>query len=325
VERADHPFVQAVGESDVEVVPLLIAAREYWLERRLVGNLLRRVKPDVLHTHGYRSDILDIGVGRYYRVGTVTTLHGFTGGDWKVRLYERMQLRAIRKADAVVAVSSGVRDRVLHSGIRHDMVHLIRNAYEPATPFLARDEARSILGIGGDGFRIAWIGRLSSEKGADVMMEALGQLSDLPVALSYIGDGPDRAQLAARAEALGVADRTVFHGVIPNAARLLTAFDAFVLSSRTEGTPMVILEAMAAGTPIIATMVGGVPDMLSDREAVLVPPEDPRALAAAIQEVAANPHIAAARGTQARVRLQAEFGIQPWLSRYESLYHAIRR
>jgi glycosyltransferase involved in cell wall biosynthesis len=116
-----------------------------------------------------------------------------------------------------------------------------------------------------------------------------------------------------------------WHGVVPDAGRLLRAFDVLVLSSRTEGTPMVVLEAMAAGVPIVATRVGGVPDVLSSADAMLVPPEDPAALAAAIRAVHDHPDAARSRADSARRRLDTEFALAPWLARYEAIYRQVQR
>jgi glycosyltransferase involved in cell wall biosynthesis len=115
-----------------------------------------------------------------------------------------------------------------------------------------------------------------------------------------------------------------FHGRVPNAATLLRAFDVVVLSSRTEGTPMVLLEAMGAGVPIVATRVGGVPDMLNDDEALLVNPEDPRALAEAIRTALADPAASATRAARARARIDAEFSNKAWLERHIALYRSIQ-
>jgi glycosyltransferase involved in cell wall biosynthesis len=114
------------------------------------------------------------------------------------------------------------------------------------------------------------------------------------------------------------------HGALPNAGHLLPAFDLFMLSSRTEGTPITVLEAMAAHIPIVATAVGGVPDMLSNDEAWLVPPEQPEALAAAISDAIRNPADAHARATRARERLERDFNVETWLTQYESIYRSIQ-
>jgi glycosyltransferase involved in cell wall biosynthesis len=241
-----------------------------------------------------------------------------------MRLYERLQLRAIRRASAVIAVSRGVATRVARAGVAAHRIHQIANAYAATTP-MARDAARAHLGITGTTPQIAWIGRMSQEKGADVMIDALAQLSDLPVTVSLIGDGPNRQALQAQAAARGVADRLRWHGLVPNAAQLLPAFDGFVLSSRSEGTPMVILEAMAARVPIVATQVGGIPDMLTHTEAWLVPPETPHALAHAIRAMIAHPHEAHTRAARAHDRLVADFDVEAWLDRYEAVYASIQR
>src|SRR5439155_1364987 len=108
-------------------------------------------------------------------------------------------------------------------------------------------------------------------------------------------------------------------GVVPDAAPLFAAFDLFVLSSRTEGSPMVVFEAMAAGVPVIATDVGGVPEMLTPEEAVFVPPDHPAALAAAIRAAYRAPAAARARAARARERLCRDFGTERWCERYDGI------
>jgi glycosyltransferase involved in cell wall biosynthesis len=165
---------------------------------------------------------------------------------------------------------------------------------------------------------------LSAEKAPDVLVEALRQLGDVPVTVSFVGAGPLRPALETRAAALQVADRIRWHGPVPGAGRLLRAFGAFALTSRTEGTPMALLEAMAAEVPIIAASVGGVPDVVSANEALLVPPEDPHAVAAALRDVLENPAAAQRRARAARERVEREFSLATWLGRYDAVYRAVR-
>ncbi|MDH5284682.1 MAG: glycosyltransferase, partial [Gemmatimonadota bacterium] len=112
-------------------------------------------------------------------------------------------------------------------------------------------------------------------------------------------------------------------GLVPGAGQLVGAFDLLVLSSRTEGTPIVLFEAMQAGVPIVATAVGGVPDVLGPDTALLVPPGQPALLASAIQSVARDPAAALARAAKAKARLESEFAPGPWLAGYEALYHSL--
>jgi glycosyltransferase involved in cell wall biosynthesis len=152
------------------------------------------------------------------------------------------------------------------------------------------------------------------------MVRAAALLADLPVRVVMVGDGPDLASARAAAERRGVANTIAWPGLVPDAGRLLAAFDLFALSSRTEGTPIVLLEAMAAGVPVVATAVGGVPDVVGPAEALLVPPDDPGALAGAIRDALADPAGARAKAAAAGRRLASEFAVEPWLERYEGVY-----
>lgn len=323
--QTEHPFVRSLDGLDIETVPIRVAARSYLAERAAIADLCRRVRPDIVHTHGYRPDVVDSGVARRRGIATVTTVHGFTGGGWRNRLYERLQRWAFRRFDAVVAVSHRLGEALVRDGVRRDRLHVIRNAWSGPVPLLDRVAARRKLGIPDVGFRVGWVGRMSPEKGPDVMLEALARLGETPVCVSMLGDGEGSTELRARAGRLGVAARTTWHGTVPDAAALFPAFDVFVLSSHTEGTPMVLFEAMAAGVPVVATSVGGVPEVVSAAEAILVSPDDPSGLAAAVRETLAHPAAAHARARAARERLEREFTAQPWVERYEMLYRTLRR
>src|SRR6266581_3029813 len=134
---------------------------------------------------------------------------------------------------------------------------------------------------------------------------------------------PRRRSIGLQASRFGVERLVRLHGTVPDAGRLFAAFDVFVLSSHTEGTPIVLFEAMAAGVPIVTARVGGVPDVVSSAEAALVSPADPVALAAAIRAVYNDPVVARARAKRARVRLLTNFTVPPWISRYDAIYRMV--
>jgi glycosyltransferase involved in cell wall biosynthesis len=321
-----HPFLDPLARAGVETFAIAGGGRAYWRERRAVAGLCRRLRPDVVHTHGYRADVLDAPVARALGIPVVTTVHGFTGGDWKNRCYQWMQRRALRRFDAVVAVSRPLVNELRRTGVSGSRVHLVRNAWRSPAPLLERSAARAALGDGDRESRapcIGWVGRLSGEKGPDVLLEALARLRMRPWGACFVGDGPDRAALVRRAAALGLAGRVHWHGAVPEAGRLYRAFDVFVLSSRTEGTPIALFEAMASEVPIVAAAVGGVPEVVSEAEAVLVSPGDPAALAAAVAAVLDDPAGAARRAGRARERLEAEFCAEAWLRRYGAIYRAV--
>jgi len=319
---ADHPFLAPLVDAGVETHLLLPGPRGYRRERGAVAELCRRLRPTVVHTHGYRPDVLDAGVARRAGIPVVTTVHGFTGGDWKNRVYEWLQCRAFRRFDAVVAVSHPLKTRLVGAGVHPERIHVVPNAWR-AGPVFDRHTARRALGLAPEAFVVGWVGRLSHEKGPDVLLEALSHVADLPLVASVIGDGADGRSLAAQAQRLGLDGRVRWHGVVPDAAPLFAAFDLFVLSSRTEGSPMVVFEAMAAGVPVIASDVGGVPEMLSPDEAVLVPPDHPAALATALRAAYRAPTAARARAGRARARLCRDFETEPWCERYDGIYQHV--
>jgi len=318
---SEERFLAPLRAVDVPAYVCAVPRHGYFQERAAIAALCERLRPDIVHTHGYRPDVVDGGVGRRYGAAVVTTVHGFTGGGFKNMVYEHLQRAVLRRRDAVVAESRPLARQLADSGVPLERLHVVRNACEPP-PLVARVHARATLGLPSAGFVIGWVGRLSHEKGLDVLLVALAGLRDLPVTLAVLGDGPARAGLTALAEGAGVADRIHWCGVVPDAARVFSAFDALALSSRTEGTPIVLLEAMAAGVPVVATAVGGVPDVLPLDGGLLVPPEAPAALAVALRSLFDEPEAAAARALVARARVERELAVRPWADRYRDVYHA---
>jgi glycosyltransferase involved in cell wall biosynthesis len=318
-----YPFLDDLEAEGVETERIVIPARAYGKERDAVRALCDELKPDVVHTHGYRSDVVDSAVARAAGVPVVSTVHGFTGGGLRNRIYEWIQERAFRDFDAVVAVSEPIVERLARRGVARSRIHLIPNAFDGAASVVERVAARERLGLPKDEFTVGWVGRLSAEKGPDVFIDAIQHLAQPLPAAAVVGGGPDEQLLRERAERLGVAERLRWLGVVPGAGALIGAFDIFVLSSRTEGLPIVLLEAAAAGVPIVATRVGGVPSMFPDGEVALVAPDDPHALAAAIDAVRSDPAAAHSRAAAARRRLEGDFAPRPWLERHEALYRSL--
>jgi len=316
-----HPFVATLEASSVPVERLVVPPRYYWKERKQVEHLCRQIRPDVVHLHGYRPDVLDGAVARRSGAAIISTVHGFTAGDWKNRLFEWLDRRALRQFDRVVAVSKAQLQLLQGSGIAADRLVHIANAWTPRTDHVPRQAARRALGLPEDAWVLGWVGRLSNEKGPDVLLDALPRIRTANWIAAMLGDGPQRPHLTAKAAALGDS-KVHWKGVVHDAARLYRAFDVFVLSSRTEGIPIVLFEAMAARTPIVATRVGGVPEVVGEAEALLVPSEDPAAIAAAIDRIAADPPGAERRAAAALDVLQRRFAVEPWLAAYDDAYRS---
>ena len=154
-----------------EVIRVRVHPLAYAHER---GEMLRQrqvIRPAVGHTHGYRADVIGGCVARKRKISTVTTVHGVTGGGWKNRLYEALQCRAFRRCAGVVAVSRPLERRLLSLRIPASRMHLIQNAWDGGPSMLSTAAAREALGVPAEVFTVGWVGRLSREKGAEIIVE----------------------------------------------------------------------------------------------------------------------------------------------------------
>jgi glycosyltransferase involved in cell wall biosynthesis len=308
----------------VKLHVIALPSRAYWRERRAFRELCLRLRPDIVHTHGHHPDIVLSGVARRLGIATVSTMHGFFHqNDWRGRLTARLQVSAFSRMDTVVAVSAALADDLRSQGVPAPLVTAIPNAFHDLGPPLTRAASRSALGVPDDAFVVGWVGRISPQKALETAIAALRLLEDLPIRLSVVGDGDERLAMEEFARTQGVGDRIKWHGALPNAPELMRAFDVFVLSSRWEGTPIVLFEAMSAGVPVVASTVGGVPDVVSQHEAILVPPGDARAIADGVRQVYADRHSAAERARAAEHRLRVEFDPPAWVDRYDALYRRL--
>lgn len=317
--EADHPFVRKLQKRGIDIVPVTIGPRNYPAEFHAVSRLVRETRSDLIHSHGHRSDLMARLVGWRCRTPTISTLHGFIGRGRTGHLREGIQLRALRGFRAVVGVSGPIVARAHEAGIQPSRIHLVPNGWASPTAPLSRTEARTRLGLPLDEFIVGWVGRLSHEKGADVLLRAADIVRSGAIWL-VIGDGPERGSLERSARSFGLEAVVRWHGARPDAPQLMPAFDVLALSSRTEGTPMVLFEAMAAGIPIVASAVGGVPAVVDAETAILVSPERPAELADAIRRVRAHPMEARGRAERALVRLREHFAVEVWAGRYAAIY-----
>jgi glycosyltransferase involved in cell wall biosynthesis len=258
-------------------------------------------------------------------VPVVSVSRGWTGESLKVSCYEAVDRVHLRFMDRVVCVSSGQAQRVRQAGVPPERVRVIRNAArlrafagpEPA----ARDRLRQLAG--GDGPVVLAAGRLSREKGFHVLTAgACPLLRNVPSArIVLFGEGPERSPLERQAAALGLADRFRLPGFRNDLDALLPWADVVVLPSLTEGLPNVALEAAAAGVPVVATAVGGTPEVVvNGQTGFLVPPGDPAALAGRMNDLLKHADWARAFGAAGRRRVEAHFSFEGQARAYQVLF-----
>jgi len=297
-----------------------------------IGQLRRYIRDAnirIVHAHGYRSDLLGYVATRgFRRPAFVTTHHGWIRNNPRQEMMTKLVLRLCRRFDGVEVVSERLLGE-LPSAIRQtDKVAIVRNAIvlDDYASTGARDRIRHELGLAGDDLLLGVIGRISIEKGCLEMVEAFAAVAAArpSVHLAFIGEGPLAAQVAERVRAAGLADRVRFLGHQTPIQPFYEALDLLVSPSRTEGISNVILEALATGRAVVATRVGGTPEILEDGiSGLLVPSEDPTALAAAIDRLVCDPALRSRLIEGGRARVARQFGFEVRMRQEEAFYARI--
>jgi glycosyltransferase involved in cell wall biosynthesis len=235
----------------------------------------RRENVAIWHGHDYKSDALGLILRRFCPMRLVTTVHGWgVRGSWRTPFYNRIDRLCLPHYECVICVSEELRKQCLDCGVPAERCVLIQNAVDTRhyARGLPRDEAKRALGIPPHRLVIGAVGRLSAEKGFDLLIRAAHRLirATYDMDLLIIGDGDQRRSLEALVSELGCDERIHLLGYQSDTLRCYEAMDVFALSSLSEGLPNVILEAMAMEIPVVATRVGGVPQIIGDDENGLI-------------------------------------------------------
>ena len=280
---------------------------------------LRKERIQVLHAHMVNANIWATVLGRLAGVPVIVS-HEHTW-SYQGRPLRRLIDRHLiaRGSDAFVAVSAEDRRKMIEvEGIDAADTVVVPNGISDL-PAPSGRNVRSELGLPPGRPLVLALGRLERQKGFDVLIEAAGRMPDVTVVIA--GEGDERDSLDELLRRRGLGDRVLLLGFRSDVPDLLAAADVVVFPSRFEGSPLSVIECMATGAAIVATRVGGVPELLDDgAHALLVPPENPAELVEAVLRVVREPELGAELGAHARERQQAEFGIEAMLDRLYELY-----
>ena len=307
----------------IEMIPC--AARCDWRAVSRVRKLLDQYNVDILHPHGYKADLYAYAATWFHRVGLVATSHNWPSRLWSMRAYAAMDRWVMRGFDRVVVVSDLVAHVLQRSGIRADKVQTIFNGvqierFRSAYPTL-RDEVAS----GGEAL-VGFVGRFVPDKGGEILLlAAQNVLRSHPNAkFVLVGDGPCRQEWELLAARLGIRDQVTFAGVRQDMPGVYASFDLLVLPSLCEAMPMCVLEAMAAGKPVVATRVGAVPKLVdANQTGLLVEPGDINGLATAINQILNEPTRAREMGANGQDRVIKHFSAESMAAQYLDLYRGV--
>jgi glycosyltransferase involved in cell wall biosynthesis len=344
VDRGEASLETIVSARGVALQPVPELGRRVrpWSDVIALGRvllLLRRLQPDVVHTHTAKAGAVGRLAAAMYnatrsRRGRCLIVHTFHGhvldgyfspvGSWMIRIAER---GLAHLADRIVTISPRQReDIVVRYAIASPAKTMVVPLGLPLEALLTPTPtavARRTLELPLDAIVIAFIGRLTAIKEPVALVEAFAAVSEACASarLLIVGDGDLRPAVEAEVRRRGLVDRVSLAGWRYDLENVYGAVDIVALSSRNEGTPVALIEAMAAGRAVVATEVGGVPDLITHGEnGLLVPPGDPRALADALIELSNQPTKRQQFGTAGRERVMARYGARRLVEDIHALY-----
>lgn len=291
-------------------------------------NIIKKYKPDIIHSHLFDSNFHARIAGVLCGVQSLV-IHEHSTYHQKEKFFrfpvyaDRVLARFTYK---IIAISDAVKNfTVRQEKIPENKFEVIRNCI-PVDKFIKQDRAsikhgvREQLGIKQDSFLIINVASLTKQKGHEYLLEAMASLKIQNTMLLLVGDGPLRRNLNDQVKKLNLADKVIFLGIRRDIPELLAASDLFVLPSIWEGQGLVILEAMASGLPIVATNVGGVPEVVTEREGYLIEPKNPQALANAITKIKSDITVNKFDSNIIRLKMKRNYDIKQYINSLEQVY-----
>jgi glycosyltransferase involved in cell wall biosynthesis len=319
-----HQQIEEAGASVRVVRRYLPKFDPLWVSR--LASAMRREKVDLVHAHLFGDSLHGYLAARRVGLPVILTLHNMIEARTGIQRWGYGWL--LGQPLVPIACAEFVRHSFSeHFGDRAAPIRTIQNAvdipHEQATPSASRQVFENELGIRPDAMILAGVGRMVHQKAFEHMIAAVADLrtANVPVQLVLFGDGPLRSRLESQVRRAGLTEDVIFAGFRSDIRQLMAAIDIVVFSSRQEGLPLVLLEAMAAGRCVVATRVGGIPEAVRDnQEALLVPSDDVDALTKALGRAVLEPALRQRLGQAARERYLRDFTVDRMVRSYEQLY-----
>jgi glycosyltransferase involved in cell wall biosynthesis len=310
------PFVEAAGAAGV---PVSVVHERFVGDPRAMlafASSARGAGAHVIQTHGYKANVFGAAVAPWLGRRWVAFLHGETAENWKVRAYYRLERLAVRRADRVVAVSQQMARRLAGEGMKGTALRVIHNASLIEGGDVGPKDTSAAP-------RVGVAARLSPEKGVDIALKVHAEIvrRHPRARLIVAGEGPEESRLRGLAGALGVAEGVDWLGYQDDLAAVYRSLDVLLLPSRSEGLPNVALEALAHGVPVVASNVGGIPEVVTDgRSGFLTASEDVNAMASAVDRVLADGGLRERLAAYGKGDVRARFSLDARRAALASLY-----
>lgn len=291
-----------------------------------IKRFIKKNEIDIIHTHGYKSNIYGILIAKILKKPIISTCHNWISDDLKTKTYYRIDKFMLPKFNEIIAVSDEIENELLRNKVQKNKITLIFNGINISKFSNNNRDVKSEFNISNGTKIIGTIARFTPEKGLFNFLQAAKEISNSfpDVIFMFVGDGPLREDLAKKTVELGIREKVIFTGIRNDMPEVYNTIDIFVLPSLKEGLPMVLLEAMAAKKPVIATKVGAIPKVIEDKkEGILTSPDSVEELKDAITYLLKNKEFSEKLSKNAYDKVSREFSSKIMCERYLEIYKEV--
>ena len=327
-DNRHQPNTELFGRARQKGIKTELVPCQGKVDWRVVGEIRRLIRThdiDITHTHGYKADLYGYVAARRESKPVVATCHNWLTDGAMLAAYNFLDRMALKQFDAVSAVSQTIAEKLLSLGVRRQRITVIPNGIDvhafDAVPFSALSAAATrkehVIGI---------VARLDLQKGYECLLNAVAALrqSFPALRLVIVGEGPDREKIEQMVSRQNLSSVVTMAGRQSDMPAVYAGIDIFVLPSLNEGLPMTLLEAMAASKPIIATRVGAVPTVITDRETgLLIEPDDAAGLTNALAQLLAEPELCRRLAQKARAHVEQHYTSSAMSRKYLAMYRDV--
>lgn len=323
VHAPNVEFYERARRRGLSVRMVHCQGRADWRAVRQIEEYIQEDGIDLLHTHGYKADLYGYVAARRSRKPVVATCHNWVGGTAALGIYNHLDRMALKRFNALAAVSDAVAQRLLDSGVPARKIKTIANGidvepFERAQPLPAPTFDRDKV--------VGMVARLDLQKGFEYLLRAVRELCGVfrELKVVIVGEGPDRKAIEDMIRQYGLQSTVILAGKQSDMPGVYAATDIFVLPSLNEGLPMTILEAMAASKPVIATKVGAIPTLIRNGETgLLVEARDTDGLRNAIARLLSDPDLCRRMGAEGHDWVSRNYTSEAMALKYRQMYEEV--
>lgn len=288
---------------------------DHQLLKTLRSNFLSAA-PSIIHAHGFKAAFYG-KLSKPPKSKFILTHHGKTGHTLKVKVYEFIEDQIMKRSHAVIAVSVPMKTAMIRSGVIKEKIHVVNN-------FMTSPVTINVEKISGH-VNLLFVGRLSPEKGCELLIKAMKLLSVDEFSLIIVGDGVERQSLEKLTQKLSLQKMISFVGFQNNVSTFMASCSALVMPSYREGLPLTLIEATATGLPVVASNVGGIPDLVQDgKNGYLVSPGNAELLAQALRDLKSNYKMLKAESERIKVNVLKRYSSQTWAAETIKIYESVQ-